>query len=261
MKVTILGSGSAYGVPFFGGNWGNCNPQNPKNRRSTASILIEDNNTRILVDMGYDLLRQSEAYAIRELDAVIFTHSHADHIIGNFHIPIMMSYCQSGDLPLYADAVTRAGIEKMWWFQHDPKIAVHYYGHGRPVWREFKPFEPFLVGGIPITPIPQSHGGMISYGFRIGNFCYCTDLCDLSEASKALLRDLDVWVVECDTLDETQNSHSHLSKTLGWIADLKPKQAWLTHLDHTIDYDSVSARLPAGVALAYYGLVLDGLTI
>ncbi len=257
MKITILGSGSAYGVPYFGGNWGDCNPKNPKNRRSTASILIEDGATRILVDMGYDLLRQSEKYSIRQLDAVLFTHTHADHIVGNFHIPIMMSYYQDRNLPLYADAFTRAGIEKMWWFQYNPNIPVHYYGPGRPEWHEFKAFEPFTVNNIEILPIPQQHGNMTSYGFRIGSFCYSTDLSSLSDDSKLRLKDLGVWVVECDTRRETHGSHSHLSKTLKWIEELKPKQAWLTHLDHSIDYDRVSLDLPKGVALAYDDLVIE----
>ena len=250
MKVTILGSGSAYGVPYFGGNWGKCDAMNPKNRRSTASILIEDSDTRVLVDMGYDLLRQSEKHNIRLLDGVIFTHTHADHIIGNFHVPIMMEYYQDRDLPFYTDAFTRAGIEKMWWFQYNPEAMANFYGPGRPVWNEFKAFDRLKIGSMEIETIPQEHGSMTSYGLRIGNFCYSTDLSSIPTESFQRLTGLDIWVVECDSLLPSE-SHSHLEKTLEWIAQVKPKQAYLTHLDHTIDYEKISAILPDNVALAY----------
>lgn len=250
MKITILGSGSAYGVPYFGGNWGDCDPSNPKNRRSTASILIETNDTKILVDMGYDLLRQSEKHNIRLLDGVIFTHTHADHIVGNFHVPIMMQYYQDQDLLLFTDDFTRKGIEKMWWFQYDPAVNAQFYGPRRPVWVEFMPYRKFKIKNLDILPIPQEHGSMTSYGLRIGDFCYSTDLNNLSEKSFSYLRGLDVWIVECDSMNSS-NSHSHLEKTLEWIERVQPKRAILTHLDHTIDYDKVSRILPANVSLAY----------
>jgi phosphoribosyl 1,2-cyclic phosphate phosphodiesterase len=257
LKIKILGSGSAYGVPYFGGNWGDCNPNNPKNRRSTASILIEQGKTKILVDMGYDILRQSEKHMIRELDAVIFTHTHADHIVGNFHVPIMMSYYHDRDLDFYADDFTRGGIEKMWWFQYDQEKPANFYGPRRVNWKEIKPFEPMKIGEIDITPIPLNHGGMTSMGLRIGNFAYCTDLNEISEEAFAQLQGLDVWLLECDSLKLSDEKHSYLEKSLNWIERVKPKQAFLTHLDHTIDFDAVTKRLPQNVGLAYDDQIIE----
>lgn len=257
MKITILGSGSAYGVPYFGGNWGNCDPANPKNRRSTASILIEEGKTKILVDMGYDISRQSEKHHIRELDAVIFTHTHADHIVGNFHVPVMMSYYHDRGLDFYADEFTRNGIEKMWWFQYDREKPANFYGSGRVNWKEIRPFEPLQIGGIEILPLPLIHGGMTSIGLRAGNFAYCTDLNEIPEESAARLQGLDVWLLECDSLKPSDEKHSYLEKSLRWIEQYKPRQAFLTHLDHTIDYGSVSKLLPPNVALACDDQVIE----
>ena len=255
MKITILGSGSAYGVPYFGGNWGACDPKNPKNRRSTASILIEKNGIKILVDMGFDLLRQSEHHNITILDGIIFTHEHADHIVGNFHVPIMMEYYNDKDLFFYSDLSTRTAIEKMWWFQYDNKLNAQFYGPRRPIWKQFQKFENFNIKDITILPIPQIHGDMTSYGLRIDNFCYSTDLNDMPPESFKSLENLDVWIVECDSIN-ISNSHSHLEKTLTWIEKVKPKAAFLTHLDHTIDFDAVSRILPSNVSLCYDGQVI-----
>lgn len=257
MKITILGSGSAYGVPYFGGNWGDCDPANPKNRRSTASILIEEGDTKVLVDMGYDILRQSEKHLIRQIDAVIFTHTHADHIVGNFHVPIMMSYYLDKDLDFYADDFTRSGIEKMWWFQYDKEKPANFYGPRRINWKEMIPFSSFKIGDTEILPIPLKHGSMTSIGLRIGNFSYCTDLNEISDEAIEKLQGLDVWIVECDSLRLSDEKHSYLEKSLGWIERIKPKQAFLTHLDHTMDYDTVSRQLPSNVALAYDDQIIE----
>jgi phosphoribosyl 1,2-cyclic phosphate phosphodiesterase len=257
MKITILGSGSAYGVPYFGGNWGDCDPNNPKNRRSTASILIEDRGTKVLVDMGYDILRQSEKHDIRVVDGVIFTHTHADHMVGNFHVPIMMSYYQDQDLNFYADKFTEQGIKKMWWFQYDDKNPANFYGPLRVKWNEIKPYQSFRVGDMDILPLPQKHGSMTSYGLRIGNFCYSTDVEEIPEKGFEHLKNLDVWIVECDSIEKSDPKHAYFEKALSWIDRVKPRQAYLTHLDHTIDYETVSKTLPEHVGLLYDDQIIE----
>jgi phosphoribosyl 1,2-cyclic phosphate phosphodiesterase len=257
MKIIVLGSGSAYGVPVIGGDWGDCDPKNPKNRRLSPSILIENGDKRILVDMTPDLRQQAERHNIRELEAVLFTHAHADHITGLFHMPMLMQYYKEGqNLPLYADDFTRDNIKKNWWYMFDPAIKMDWYGAGRPFWEKVTPLEKFSVGGLDITPFAQQHGRMSCMGYRIGNFAYSTDTSGFPPESEPMLEGLDVWLVECDRyLSNNPNStHSHLERTLGWIEKYKPKKAYLCHLNRTMDYDKISKLLPANVELAYDNL-------
>lgn len=254
MKVTVLGSGSAYGVPYAGGGWGGCNPENPKNRRLSPSILIEDRDSRLLVDMSPDFRQQAERHKITLLDGVFFTHPHADHITGMFHLPIFMAHYHGRNLPLYADRFTRLEIEKLWWYMFNPKINVEYSGPGRPYWTEVIPPYPFQAGSIRATPFMQHHGSIHSLGIRVGNFAYSTDVSSFPEDSHRFLEGLDVWIVDCNCVTDTDKSHSHVEKSLAWIKKFKPKKAYLSHLDYTVDYDKVSAMLPVGVSLAYDNL-------
>jgi phosphoribosyl 1,2-cyclic phosphate phosphodiesterase len=257
MKVTVLGSGSAYGVPYAGGGWGACDPKQARNRRTSPSILIEDAATKLLVDMSPDYKEQSLRHDVRALDAVFFTHPHADHIAGMFHLPIMMSHLNGKNLPMYVDRATRREIEKVWWYMFDPSIALEYTGTARPFWREMVPPEKMQIGSFDIQTFWQQHGRIKSVGLRIGNFAYSTDVNEFPPESEEHLYGLDLWLVDCNCLTNTDKSHSYVEKSIAWAQKFKPKQTYFTHLDYTIDYDSVSKMLPAGVALAYDGLVVE----
>jgi phosphoribosyl 1,2-cyclic phosphate phosphodiesterase len=258
MKVTVLGCGSAYGVPYAGNGWGACDPNNPKNRRTCPSIMLEQGKTRVLIDMGPDYKEQSVRHNIQKLDAVFFTHAHADHIAGMFHLPIMMSHLEGKNLPLYADRVTRRDIEKVWWYMFDPSIPLEYTGTARPFWHEMLPPEPLQIGEIKMQTFWQKHGSRFkSVGFRIGNFAYSTDVSEFPPETEPFLEGLDTWFVDCNCLTATDSSHGHVEKCLDWVKKYKPKKTFLTHLDYTIDYDKVSKMLPENVALAYDGLTLE----
>lgn len=257
MKITVLGSGSAYGVPYAGGGWGACDPNNPKNRRTSPSILIEDAETTLLVDMGPDYKEQSIRHNIKKLDAVFFTHPHADHIAGMFHLPIMMSHLNGKHLPMYADRFTRKDIEKVWWYMFDPKIGLEYTGSARPFWREMMPPEKLKIGTLDIQTFMQNHGKIHSLGLRLGNFAYSTDVSSFPDESEQHLYGLDTWFVDMNCLTNTDKSHSYLEQCLAWVEKFKPKKTYLCHLDYTIDYDTVSKMLPAHVALAYDGLIVN----
>lgn len=256
MKVIVLGSGSAYGVPVIGGDWGDCHPGNPRNRRLCPSILIEEGDTRVLVDMGPDFREQAARHNIRTLDGVFFTHPHADHISGMMHLPMLMRYYQDRNLPLYAERATRREIEKNWWYMFDPAINVEYSGSGRPFWHEVVYGSKLEVGNLKVQTFKQFHGRMNSLGLRVGDFAYSTDVNDMPEESFAHLHGLDVWILECNCLEETK-MHMNLDKVLGWVERFKPKKTWLTHLDHTMDYDRISDMLPKGIELAYDNLEID----
>ncbi len=252
-----MGCGSAYGVPLIGGNWGKCDPNNPKNRRLCPSILVENDDGKFIVDMGPDIRQQAEKYNIQLLDGLFLTHPHSDHIGGMGHLPALMYYYQGCNLPIYADRFTRKEVERNWWYMFDPKINVEYWGDGRPYFSEIIPYYPMKIGEIDVLPFIQDHNSMDSLGIRIGNFAYCTDIRSFPEKSYGLLRDLDVFVVDCNNEFDTDKSHSYLEQSLRWAKELNAKTTYLTHLDHTMDYDTISAKLPENVHLAYDGLILE----
>lgn len=258
MKFTILGSGSCYGVPTIGNDWGACSSDNPKNNRTAPSLLIETETTKILIDMGPDYRQQSVRHMVTDLDAVIFTHAHADHILGVFHLPKMMKYMKK-DLPLYATKETQAGIERSFWYLFDADLKIKYDGKSRHFWQDIVLGNPFTIGDITLNPLLQHHGSMDSLGLRIGDFAYCTDFCEWPDKTWKELEALDVLVIECNAknrVTEPEEKHMYLEKTLEYIAKLAPKRAILTHLGTSMDYDSINQVLPHGVELAYDGLVI-----
>lgn len=258
MKVTVLGCGSAYGVPYAGNEWGDCDPKNPRNRRTTSSILIEQRNTKLLVDMSPDYRIQSERHNLKHFDALLFTHPHADHIAGLYQLPMVMKHFQDTNLPLIADRFTRREIEKCYWFMFEADAKIEYFGPGRPYWHELIPNSPITVGDIDVLPFPQVHGRMTSMGLRIGDFAYCTDVCEFPEESFEALRGVKIWIVECNNeFDRGSKSHAYLEKIYRWVDDLKPERTILTHLEYTMDYDTITAKLPKGIEMAYDGMELD----
>jgi phosphoribosyl 1,2-cyclic phosphate phosphodiesterase len=258
MKITVLGSGSCYGVPTIGNDWGDCNPDNPKNRRTVASLMIETAQTKILIDMSPDFREQSIRHDVTNLDAVLFTHGHADHILGNFYLPRLLQYYKGKALPLYADKETQHQIEKAFWFQMKENGNVVFSYGGQTHWETLVPFQDFTIGDLNITPLLQDHGDITSLAFRSGNFAYSTDFNNLSAETLAQLHGLDCWIVECNRryTSDNKSMHLYLDRVLELIAELKPKKAYLTHMGVSMDYDSVSAELPDNVYLAYDGLEL-----
>jgi phosphoribosyl 1,2-cyclic phosphate phosphodiesterase len=136
----------------------------------------------------------------------------------------------------------------------DPAINVEYSGAGRPYLSEVVPYFPLKIGALDVLPFNQHHGKMMSLGLRVGNFAYSTDVRDFPEKSFDLLHGLDVWIVDCNNEFDKDKSHSYLEQCLRWVDKLKPKKTYLTHLDYTMDYDTISAKLPKGVELAYDNL-------
>ena len=260
MKVTVIGSGSAYGVPSAGNYWGDCDPANEKNRRSAPSILVETEQTKLLVDMGPDFREQSNRHNITTLDGILFTHGHADHIMGNFHLPRMMMYYPDSNLPLYALLQTRADIERVFYYQHEANNRTKYSGAGRPVWHDITPYESFTVGDMDVLPLRQEHGRIDSLGFRFGDFAYSTDFNSFPEETYDGLKNLDCWLVECNSLTQNKShefKHQYLENVLDFIDRIKPRQTYLTHMDPSMDFDTVTAMLPPNVHLAYDGLELN----
>lgn len=259
MKVTILGCGGSGGVPLIGPGWGECNPDNPKNRRRRVSILVQQKHVNIICDTSPDFREQVLDAGIHHLDAVLYTHDHADHTQGIDDLRFVRSKDKSIEnrVPVYGSAETLATLRHRfeYAFAQNNKGSGHLY----------KPFiqshligdQPFNIGGIDIVPYAQDHGfGTTSTGYRIGNMAYSTDCVEMPDESLDKLEGLDLFIVDCLRF-EPHMTHANFDKAMSWVELLRPKHTVLTHMNHMVDYDVIRARCPAGVEPAYDGLSIE----
>lgn len=259
MKITVLGCGASTGVPLITGDWGMCNPQNPKNRRRRSSILVQGPSQTILIDTGPDLREQMLTAKIADIDAVCYTHLHYDHIAGVVDLR-HLSLRKGKAIPVFGTPSLIRYLTNAYDFMFKPFGAVGHpflEGHGLLGPQEM-PCSPVLEGEpltTPFTVIPfeQIHGHMPCIGFRIGNFAYSTDMKDLPFISKQRLKNLDVWMVNC-LGERVTPAHANLEEVLSFVHELKPKLTVLTHMSAELDYEALAARLPKGVVPAYDGM-------
>lgn len=259
MKVTILGCGGSGGVPLIGPGWGECNPDNPKNRRRRVSILVQQHGTNIVCDTSPDFREQILDVGINHIDAVLYTHDHADHTQGIDDLRFVRSKDKGINhrVPVYGSAETLATLRHRFAYAFAQKLE----GSGHLYKPYLEPYivtdHPFHVLGLEIIPYQQGHGfGTVTTGFRIGNMAYSTDCVDLPEASLRQLEGLDLFIVDCLRF-EPHMTHAHFDMALGWVEMLRPRHTILTHMNHLVDYDVIKARCPAGVEPAYDGLVIE----
>jgi phosphoribosyl 1,2-cyclic phosphate phosphodiesterase len=252
MKITVLGCGVSTGVPAIGPDWGRCDPADPRNRRRRSSILVECRGSTVLIDTSPDLREQLIDAEVSRIDAVIFTHPHADHLHGIDDLRTI-NRLMGQAIPIYADDRTLAEIRTRFSYVLKPVAEGEFY---RPVLAPQTISGPFSAAGVLIVPFAQSHGFSTTLGFRIGNFAYSTDVVELDEAAFAALAGVEVWIVDC-LRREAHPTHSHLAKTLAWIDRIKPRRALLTHMDQSLDYAELAAELPHGVEPGQDRLIIE----
>ncbi|OQP88140.1 phosphoribosyl 1,2-cyclic phosphodiesterase [Rhizobium rhizosphaerae] len=259
---TILGCGSSPGVPRITGDWGACDPAEPKNRRLRAALLVEQvtedgGRTSVVIDTGPDFRTQMVQAGVTHLDAAVYTHSHADHLHG---IDDLRGYVlgRGTRVPIYTDQATLTRIEEGFSYCLTTPPGGHYPPiiEARLIGEDLAPFVIEGAGGaIPFLPMRQEHGAIHSLGFRIGDFAYCSDVSDFPEETQARLAGLDTLVI--DTLQyKPHPSHLSLEQSLGWIERLAPRRAILTHMHIPLDYATVMAETPRHVEPAF-----DGMTV
>jgi phosphoribosyl 1,2-cyclic phosphate phosphodiesterase len=255
MRVTMLGCGPSWGVPRIGGDWGACDPADPKNRRRRVSVLIEHDGAAILVDTSPDFREQCLDAGIAKLDAVLFTHAHADHLHGIDDLR-SVNRLMGREIPIYASAVTMGEIRRRFGYAFTPSEPGGGKAFYKPILTPYVIEGPFTAAGVAIVPFVQDHGYSETLGFRCGRFGYSTDVVRLDEAAFAALEGVEVWIVDC-IRREPHPTHSHVAQTLEWIARVKPRRAVFTHMDQSLDYETLRRSLPPGVEPGHDGLVIE----
>ncbi|TVP73486.1 MAG: MBL fold metallo-hydrolase [Rhodobacteraceae bacterium] len=259
LRATILGCGSSGGVPRLGGHWGECDPNDPRNTRRRCSLLLEriteDGRTQVLIDTSPDMRAQLLDAGVGRLDAVVFTHSHADHVHGIDDLRQLV-FNTGTRLPVWADGATQ-----------DALLSRFGYAFIQP---KASPYPPILdmhtidgalsidgAGGrITLHPIRLNHGSVDALGFRCEGLAYAPDVVGIYPESWPMFEGLDIWIIDA-LRRKPHPTHAHLEMTLDWIAKMQPKQAVLTNMHVDLDYATVLDETPAHVTPAHDGMVLS----
>lgn len=262
LRLTILGCGSSPGVPRITGDWGACDPANPRNRRLRASALIErirpdGARTRVVIDTGPDFRQQMVENGVNSLDAVVYTHPHADHIHG---IDDLRGYvlAQKKRMDIYADDATMQRLREGFFYcfetpagsDYPPILNAHRIEHYRPFTIEG------AGGSLTFLPLLQHHGLIHSLAFRVGPFAYCSDVNEFYPQTLPYLENLELLVIDALQYRSHPN-HFSLGEALDWIERLRPERAVLTHMHIPLDYQTVQDETPAHVEPGYDGMVIE----
>ena len=252
-RVTMLGTGTSHGVPMIGCHCATCRSTDVRDRRLRPSIYIEvPEHVRILVDTATDLRQQALAHDIDRVDAVLFTHSHADHILGLDDLR-SFNQLQGAAIPCYANADTWTHIRRQFSYIFEGPLQV---GGGVPQITATEVKETFFIRGVKIVPIPLWHGRLPILGFRLGNFAYLTDCNKIPDESFDLNDGVDILVLDA-LRDEPHDTHFTLGEAVAMAQKIGAQQTYFTHMTHDLPHAKTNARLPDGVELAYDGLVFD----
>lgn len=250
MKVRILGSGTSSGVPRIGNDWGDCDPAEPRNRRTRASLLVEHEGTRILIDTGPDMREQLLAADVGAVDAVIWTHPHADHVFGIDDLR-QVYHALGHPVPGYARAATADALRRQFGY-------IFAGAGGYPAVVALSSLDDVMtIGRITVRVADQPHGAITSAGLRFeaGGVAvgYATDVNGMTDAMRDIYAGLDAWIV--DALRRRPHpSHADLATVLGWVGELTPVRTALIHMDQSMDYATLATELPSGVEPGYDGM-------
>ena len=262
VKITILGCGGSGGTPLICGHWGNCDENEPKNKRTRASIAIQSETTTIIIDTGADFRQQILRENITDIDAVIYSHSHADHINGfdDLRYASIKQRINGQDdyiTPIHADEVTLNNMKSIFPYM----FVISDDGLYRPLISDnvFNDGEDITIGDITVQTFRQIHGSGASNGFRIGNIGYSTDVSEMTDAGLAKLQGIHTWIVDCGQYGSTEDEltvHPNLERVLRWNETVGASKLYLTHLTPRQDYQIINIETPNYIQCAYDGLKL-----
>jgi len=253
--LSVLGSGTSMGVPTIGCDCAVCCSVDPHDRRLRPSIMLQYNGKLVLIDTTPDFREQALRQRIRKIDAIIYTHGHADHILGLDDVrPLSFKRITGGPkIPLYANESTARVLKHIFKYIFDDD-----YKFGSIAQVELHPVthEPLQLFGATFIPVPVIHGEAEIFGYRFGSAAYLTDFSEIPESSLPLLQDLDVLFLDA-LRHKPHPTHSTVENSLSIVNRLKPKRTFFTHISHDLPHDETNRQLPAGVRLAYDGLKLE----
>jgi phosphoribosyl 1,2-cyclic phosphate phosphodiesterase len=255
MKLTVLGSGSSSGVPYITGEWGQCDPSDPRNRRTRASVLIESDGERIMVDTGPDFREQFLRAGSGPIDGIIYTHGHADHVHGIDDIRALNQQMQK-QIPAFGYDECLTEIARRFEYVFKPP---------RPQFGWFKPSlganpienGDLKIGNAALRIFEQDHGVCRTTGIRVGDIAYSTDVVKLDAEALRALKGVKTWIVGC-LRREPHQVHAGLDQVLRWADIIGPEKIYLTHMNASMDYQSLMSELPDGVEPAFDGLEIQG---
>jgi len=259
MKITILGCGSSGGVPRLGGHWGACDPTNPRNNRRRCSILVQrlsdSGTTSVLIDTSPDMRSQLLDADIGQLDAVLYTHSHADHVHGLDDLRMIVINMRKR-LAVWADTPTRQALLDRFGY-----VFIQPPGSSYPPILEMNHIQGDVTidgagGSLTFTPFTVNHGSIDALGFRMNDVAYLPDVATIPDTAWPLLGNLECWIVDALRRDP-HPTHSHLAQTLGWIERMAPRTAVLTNMHNDLDYQTLADETPDHIQPAYDGLTLS----
>jgi phosphoribosyl 1,2-cyclic phosphate phosphodiesterase len=249
-SLVVLGSGTSIGIPMIGCRCRTCTSTDPRDKRLRPSVLVKFDTHRVLIDTGPDFRTQALQYNIERLDAVLYTHHHADHILGLDDLR-PFNFMQRSDIPIYGSSETLQVIEETfrYVFSSEPTLS------SRPKLTSYRvnDGEPFTVAGLAFEPVKAWHGKLMVYGYRFGDCAYLTDHSSIPETSMERLRNLDVLFLDALRYN-AHPTHQTIDQSLKMVDELKPKRAYFTHISHDVLHAAAEMRLPPAVRLAYDGL-------
>jgi len=254
-EIIVLGSGTSMGVPTLGCSCAVCTSADPRNRRTRPSIAVvwTSGGTErvVVVDTGPDFREQALREGIRHVDAVLYTHAHADHILGLDDLRPLSFRHKPEYLPLYADEPTAATLRRV--FEYTFSKDATYPMRARVELRKLEGTEAVEIDGARFQRIPLVHGAQEVAGFRFGSAAYLTDMSRIPDESLELLQELDVVILDA-LRPQPHPSHATIAESLEWVERIAPKRAWFTHMSHEVDHEATEKAFPASVRLSYDGL-------
>jgi phosphoribosyl 1,2-cyclic phosphate phosphodiesterase len=252
IHITVLGSGTSAGVPTVGCSCAVCASADPRDNRLRPSILIRYDGRVVIVDTTPDFRMQALRAHIERIDAILYTHSHADHILGLDDVR-PYNYRQRQAIPIYGTEDTLQAIRRVFQYAFDPGPSESTVPRLNLQRLNGEPFELF---GLEFIPVPLLHGRSTVFGFRFGSAAYLTDHSEIPEESKAKLQGLDVLFLDA-LRHRPHPTHSTVERSLEWVEELKPRRAFFTHISHDLPHEQTEGALPANVHLAYDGLEIE----